>query len=137
MLRLNGNYEIQHPHHHQKVIQQSSMAQQELVSMEFHPINPSNSFSLDRGVKEIEKREHSIYRTGEEAEGETEEDATPKNTSLDILLPGSKLVDIFTLDLDSFDEWVIHIEASFKSPGTGKSLFKRHECCVYLIDQVC
>ncbi|KAF9950745.1 hypothetical protein BGZ65_006403, partial [Modicella reniformis] len=23
----------------------------------------------------------------------------------------------------------------FKSPGTGKTLSKKHECCVYLVDQ--
>ncbi|GJJ71256.1 hypothetical protein EMPS_03606 [Entomortierella parvispora] len=90
-------------------------------------LKSSTLIPAKKGVKDTTKREHSIYWA--------EEDSPPKDISLDVLLPGSKLVDVFSLDLDSFDEWVILIEASFKSPGTGKKLFKKHECCVYLIDQ--
>ncbi|KAH7046288.1 hypothetical protein BKA57DRAFT_72761 [Linnemannia elongata] len=55
--------------------------------------------------------------------------------SLDILLPGMRCVEVFELSLERFDEWVILVEARFKSPGSGEVLYKRHECCVYLIDQ--
>ena len=89
------------------------------------------SFLFNRGVKEIIERESTIYWTEEEPpEPETA-------TSLKVLLPGTKMVDVFRLDLDLFREWAVLIEASFKSPGSGKTLFKKHDCCVFLIDQVC
>ncbi|KAF9132146.1 hypothetical protein BGW39_000722 [Mortierella sp. 14UC] len=54
--------------------------------------------------------------------------------TLDVLLPGMKCIEVFELSLERFDEWVILVEARFKSPGSGEVLSKRHECCVYLMD---
>lgn len=62
--------------------------------------------------------------------------AEESQLSLDVLLPGMRCVEVFELSLERFDEWVILVEARFKSPGSGEVLSKRHECCVYLIDQV-
>jgi hypothetical protein len=56
--------------------------------------------------------------------------------ALNVLLPGMKCVEVFELNLERFGEWVILIEAHFKSPGSGEMLSKRHECCVYLMDLV-
>jgi len=52
------------------------------------------------------------------------------------LLPGTKWVHVLELDLEVLDEWLIEIDVTFKSPGTGKPLNKKHECCIYLLDQV-
>ncbi|KAF9319806.1 hypothetical protein BG003_008100 [Podila horticola] len=51
------------------------------------------------------------------------------------LLPGTKWVHVLELDLEVLDEWLIEIDIAFKSPGTGKPLNKKHECCIYLLDQ--
>ncbi|KAF9330745.1 glycerol ethanol, ferric requiring protein [Podila minutissima] len=51
------------------------------------------------------------------------------------LMPGTKWVHILELDLEVLDEWLIEIDVTFKSPGTGKPLSKKHECCIYLLDQ--
>jgi hypothetical protein len=47
-----------------------------------------------------------------------------------------KCVDVFRLTLPRFDDWIILAQVNFMSPGTGKTLSKNHECCVYLVDQV-
>lgn len=52
------------------------------------------------------------------------------------LMPGTKWVHVLELDLEVLDEWLIEIDVTFKSPGTGKPLNKKHECCIYLLDQV-
>ncbi|KAG0027909.1 hypothetical protein BGZ82_008709 [Podila clonocystis] len=52
------------------------------------------------------------------------------------LMPGTKWVHVLELDLEVLDEWLIEIDITFKSPGTGKPLNKKHECCIYLLDQV-
>ncbi|KAF9366122.1 hypothetical protein BGX34_006123 [Mortierella sp. NVP85] len=46
-----------------------------------------------------------------------------------------KCVDVFRLTLPRFDDWIILAQVNFMSPGTGKTLSKNHECCVYLVDQ--
>ncbi|KAG0032127.1 hypothetical protein BGZ81_011616 [Podila clonocystis] len=51
------------------------------------------------------------------------------------LMPGTKWVHVLELDLEVLDEWLIEIDITFKSPGTGKPLNKKHECCIYLLDQ--
>ncbi|KAF9125435.1 hypothetical protein BGX30_000461 [Mortierella sp. GBA39] len=91
----------------------------------------SKTYTMTKRGRQAEPQEmkHSIY----EQPGTTgTEEPQP---SLDVLLPGMRCVEVFELSLERFDEWVILVEARFKSPGSGEVLSKRHECCVYLIDQ--
>ncbi|KAI7826043.1 hypothetical protein BC939DRAFT_502000 [Gamsiella multidivaricata] len=94
----------------------------------------SNMSTIKRGRKESKAMPDTIYRQPHEPT--SEEPPQPSSIpSSNILLPGMRYVDVFELNLENFDEWIILVEASFRSPGTGKQLFKKHECCVYLIDQ--
>ncbi|KAF8947268.1 hypothetical protein BGZ47_009762 [Haplosporangium gracile] len=91
----------------------------------------SKTYTMAKRGRQAEPQEmkHGIYQQPGTA---GTEDSQP---SLDILLPGMRCVEVIELSLERFDEWVILVEARFKSPGSGEVLSKRHECCVYLIDQ--
>ncbi|KAG0242258.1 hypothetical protein BGX31_000420 [Mortierella sp. GBA43] len=79
------------------------------------------------------KAKHSIYcKTNDQSE---EGQEPPSSPAPKVLLPGMKCVDVFRLTLQHLDDWLILVEVNFKSPGTGKTLSKKHECCVYLVDQ--
>ncbi|KAG0374740.1 hypothetical protein BGX24_010013 [Mortierella sp. AD032] len=90
----------------------------------------SKTYTMTKRGRATEPQElkQCIYQQAGSAE--TEE----SQPSLDVLLPGMKCVEVFELSLERFDEWVILVEARFKSPGSGEVLSKRHECCVYLMD---
>lgn len=92
----------------------------------------SKTYTTTKRGRQSEPQEmkHCIYQQPETAG--TEE----SQPLLDVLLPGMRCVEVLELSLERFDEWVILVEARFKSPGSGEVLSKRHECCVYLIDQV-
>ncbi|KAG0294079.1 hypothetical protein BGZ96_001834 [Linnemannia gamsii] len=84
---------------------------------------------INRGRQaEPQEMKHCIYQQPRA----TSEGSQP---SLDVLLPGMRCIEVFELSLERFDEWVILVEARFNSPGSGEVLSKRHECCIYLIDQ--
>ncbi|KAF9904162.1 hypothetical protein BX616_001383 [Lobosporangium transversale] len=84
--------------------------------------------SIKRGNKETRKMQSSIYKRIDDKE-------VAGVHELDVLLPGMKCIDTFELNLDAFEPWIIQVETGLKSPGTGRRLSKKHECCVYLIDQ--
>ncbi|KAG0288977.1 hypothetical protein BGZ97_006603 [Linnemannia gamsii] len=90
----------------------------------------SKTYTMTKGGRQAEPQEmkHCIYQQ----HGARADEPQP---SLDVLLPGMRCVEVFELSLERFDEWVILVDARFKSPGSGELLSKRHECCVYLIDQ--
>ncbi|KAF9984662.1 hypothetical protein BGZ75_003758 [Mortierella antarctica] len=77
--------------------------------------------------------QHSIYQqtTASSIPGAKAQDQPSLG---DVLLPGTIRVETFQLNLERMDEWIIKLEANF-SGMTGKKLFKRHECCIYLLDQ--
>ncbi|KAF9964303.1 hypothetical protein BGZ70_006656 [Mortierella alpina] len=87
----------------------------------------------DGGKGQLSKElQHSIYQqTTTSIPGAQSQDQPLSN---DVLLPGSIRVETFMLNLERMDEWIIKLEANF-SGMTGKKLFKRHECCIYLLDQ--
>ncbi|KAF9091069.1 hypothetical protein BGX23_005505 [Mortierella sp. AD031] len=91
----------------------------------------SKTYTMNKRGRQAEPQEmkHCIYQ--QPGASGTEK----SQPSLDVLLPGMSCVEVFELSLERFDEWVILVEARFKSPGSGEVLSKRHECCVYLIDQ--
>jgi hypothetical protein len=91
----------------------------------------SKTYTMTKGGRQVEPQEmkQCIYQQ----HGARADEPQP---SLDVLLPGMRCVEVFELSLERFDEWVILVDARFKSPGSGELLSKRHECCVYLIDQV-
>lgn len=81
-----------------------------------------------RDKKEIKNEAPTLYTNTSQPPESHIEPAT--------LLPGTKWVHVLELDLEVLDEWLIEIDIAFKSPGTGKPLNKKHECCIYLLDQV-
>ncbi|KAF9169952.1 hypothetical protein BGX20_009620 [Mortierella sp. AD010] len=91
----------------------------------------SSMVTIKRGKKESKEKEGTIYVQPHQQMTEGQ----PQQPSLDVLGPGMRCVDVFELNLERFGEWVILVEANFISPGTGKKLSKKHECCVYLVDQ--
>ncbi|KAI8601168.1 hypothetical protein EDD21DRAFT_375164 [Dissophora ornata] len=108
--------------------------------------------SVIRGKTEYKEMQDTIYKypheqqtTEEQLQLPVSDSATPSSTpsaspsassqAISTLLPGMRCTDVFELNLERFDNWIILAEASFKSPGTGKTLFKKHELCVYLVDQ--
>ncbi|KAF9909354.1 hypothetical protein EC991_008739 [Linnemannia zychae] len=90
----------------------------------------SKTYTMTKRGRSTEPQEsnHCIYQQVGPAGTEK------SHPALDVLLPGMKCVEVFELSLERFDEWVILVEAHFKSPGSGEVLSKRHECCVYLMD---
>ncbi|KAG0214039.1 hypothetical protein BGX28_002905 [Mortierella sp. GBA30] len=83
----------------------------------------------DGSKTESKELTHSIYQLSTAPVTDSGAQGPPE-----VLLPGSMRVETFELDLERFDEWIIKIEANFCGL-TSRKLFKRHECCVYLIDQ--
>ncbi|KAG0325748.1 hypothetical protein BGZ99_000193 [Dissophora globulifera] len=83
------------------------------------------------GEFELKEMQSSIYTQLNDRQRIEEQ----RSNAIDVLLPGMRCMDIFELSLKQFDSWIIHVEFSLKSPGTGKRLFKRHELGVYLLDQ--
>ncbi|KAF9200740.1 hypothetical protein BGZ49_009016 [Haplosporangium sp. Z 27] len=95
----------------------------------------SSIVTIKKGRKESTEKQGTIYNQPQMQSTEEEEQQQQQASLLDVLGPGMRCVDVFELNLERFDEWVVLVEASFISPGTGKKLSKKHECCVYLIDQ--
>ncbi|KAF9351592.1 glycerol ethanol, ferric requiring protein [Mortierella sp. AD094] len=91
----------------------------------------SSVVTIKKGKKEPKEKEGTIYAQPHQQATEGQ----PQQSPLDVLGPGMRCVDVFELNLERFDGWIILVEASFISPGTGKKLSKKHECCVYLVDQ--
>ncbi|KAG0015172.1 glycerol ethanol, ferric requiring protein [Entomortierella chlamydospora] len=91
----------------------------------------SSMVTIKKGKKESKEKEGTIYvQPHQQMTG-----GQSQQPSIDVLGPGMRCVDVFELNLERFGEWIILVEASFISPGTGKKLSKKHECCVYLVDQ--
>ncbi|KAF8927523.1 hypothetical protein BGZ58_010338 [Dissophora ornata] len=112
----------------------------------------STAVQTKKGKTEYKEMQDTIYKypheqqtTEEQLQLPVSDSATPSSTpsaspsassqAISTLLPGMRCTDVFELNLERFDNWIILAEASFKSPGTGKTLFKKHELCVYLVDQ--
>ncbi|KAG0083115.1 hypothetical protein BGZ93_005026 [Podila epicladia] len=83
--------------------------------------------TTSKNKKVIKNEAPTLYTNTSQPPGSHIEPAT--------LMPGTKWVHILELDLEVLDEWLIEIDVTFKSPGTGKPLNKKHECCIYLLDQ--
>ncbi|KAF8961348.1 hypothetical protein BGZ46_001363 [Entomortierella lignicola] len=94
----------------------------------------SSIVTIKKGRKESTEKQGTIYNQPQ-IQSTEEEQQQQQASLLDVLSPGMRCIDVFELNLEHFDEWVVLVEASFISPGTGKKLSKKHECCVYLIDQ--
>ncbi|KAI1314487.1 hypothetical protein EDD11_002104 [Mortierella claussenii] len=84
-----------------------------------------------KGKRDVKPTNVAMYS---QPDAQEEADKIRAQSSEDFM-PGTKRTDTFLLNLGNFDTWIVMLEVTFPSPGTGRKLSKKHECCVYLIDQ--
>ncbi|KAF9582782.1 hypothetical protein BGW38_010762, partial [Lunasporangiospora selenospora] len=92
-----------------------------------------------RGTRVAEDKDSSIYELKSGPSGPINDAEQMYGSQINsvplVLLPDSRWTDVFELELEQFDSWVIVIETSFQSPGSNRRFRKKHECCIYLMDQ--